>query len=78
MQCYPGGGGEMYLEAEDFGLGEGERFAVDFDEAFALLGLIVSSGSMVWGSGRFLYTLQCATAVAERDGQRKAHFPAIV
>lgn len=29
--------GKGYLEAEDFGLDERERFAIDFDEAFALL-----------------------------------------
>lgn len=28
---------ESYLEAEDFRLDEGKRFAVDFDEAFAFL-----------------------------------------
>jgi hypothetical protein len=29
--------GTAHLEAEDFGLHEGERFAVYFDEAFAFL-----------------------------------------
>ncbi len=33
-----GVGGESYLEAKDFGLDEGEGFAVDFDNAFAGLG----------------------------------------
>lgn len=55
-------GMEAYLEAEDFGLREGEGFAVDFDEAFALL-----NGCQLWsgcGQGIFERTLQCATAVA--------------
>lgn len=30
-------GGLLYLEAEDLGLNEGERFSVNFDESFASL-----------------------------------------
>lgn len=37
--CGEGGWFGRYLEAEDFRLSEGERFAVDFDETFA--GLVV-------------------------------------
>ena len=29
--------GSVYLESEDLGLDEGERFAIDFDKAFAFL-----------------------------------------
>jgi len=41
--------GEGYFEAEDFGLGEGEGFAVYFDEAFAGLSDSVSIQSREGG-----------------------------
>ena len=54
---------KVYLEAEDFGLDEGERFAVDFDETFALLNGWVFSCELL-GMEVCERTLQCATAVA--------------
>lgn len=35
---------EVYLEAKDFGLSEGERFAVYFDKTFPSLGEWLSAG----------------------------------
>ena len=50
------------LEPEDFWLDEGERFAIDFDEAFAFLRMVsISLFPTCAEAGR---TLQCATAVA--------------
>jgi len=31
----------MYFESEDLGLHKGERFAIDFDKAFASLGRLM-------------------------------------
>jgi hypothetical protein len=50
------------LEPEDFWLDEGERLAVNFNEAFPFLRMIsISLFPICAEAGR---TLQCATAVA--------------
>ncbi len=56
---------KSYFEAEDLRFNEGERFAIDFHEAFARLdeGLLVPSPRGGLNAPR-IPTLQCATAVA--------------
>ena len=39
----------MYLEAKNFGLSEGERFAVYFDETFSSLGQRLSATLSAFG-----------------------------
>ncbi len=56
---------KSYFEAEDLGFDEGERFAIDFNEAFACLDerSLALPPLGVLNPSR-IPTLQCATAVA--------------
>lgn len=63
--------GGVYFEAEDFGLGQRERFSVDFDQSFALLffgetRVRVPVARCPFFRASIRLTLQCATAVADR------------